>query len=115
MKEQISQPTNSNLTEITKLLDSGVKEDFVRAVELALHQVLMSLHVEEHLKQLSQQVREEQWYQNLENTWEIFLMANQLNYLFETNIKWLKQNTGFVQELEYLGKNLVKPRGCCCL
>ena len=71
MKQQISQPAKSNLTEITMLLDSGGKKDFIIAVELALGQVLSSLHVEEPLKELIQQVRQEQWYQNLESTWEI--------------------------------------------
>ena len=107
MKEQISQPTNSNLTEITKLLDSRVKKDFVRAVELALRQVLMSLHVEEHLKQLSQQVREEQWYQNLENTWEI------LNLQVRTR-EWQTLMNHLV-EIVYSSRSYCVRCGECCL
>jgi Fe-S-cluster containining protein len=107
MKQQISQPINSNLTEITKLLDSGGKEDFVRAVELALRQVLLSLHVEEQGKQLIQQLREEQWYQNLESTWEI------LNPQVRTR-EW-KTLMNHLVEIAYASRPYCVRCGECCL
>lgn len=107
MKQKISNPTNSNLAEITKLLDSGGKEDFVTAVELALRQVLLSLHVEKHFKQLIHQVREEQWYQNLESTWEI------LNPQVRTR-EW-KTLMNHLVEIAYGSRPYCVRCGECCL
>ncbi|MCG6918576.1 MAG: YkgJ family cysteine cluster protein [Deltaproteobacteria bacterium] len=107
MKQKISNPTNNNLTEITKLLDSGGKKDFVRAVELALRQVLLSLHVEEHFKQLIQLLREEHWYQNLEGTWEI------LNPQVRTR-EW-KILMNHLVEIAYASRPYCLRCGECCL
>ena len=107
MQQKIINPTNNDLTEITKLLDSGEKEDFVTAVELALRQVLLSLHVKEHFKQLIQQVREEQWYQNLEGTWEI------LNPQVRTR-EW-KTLMKHLVELGYASRPYCVRCGECCL
>jgi Fe-S-cluster containining protein len=107
MKQQISRPINSNLTEITQLLDSGGKEDFVRAVELALRQVLLSLHVEDHFKQLIQEVREEQWYQNLEGTWEI--LSPQVR-----SREW-KTLMNHLVEIAYASRPYCVRCGECCL
>ncbi len=71
MKPHIGQPANRDPEHIRQLLASGRKQDFAIAVELALRQVLSTLHVEEHFDQLIPQVRQERWYQNLESTWEI--------------------------------------------
>jgi Fe-S-cluster containining protein len=71
MKQQFRRPSSQDPEHIKQLLDAGEKQGFITAVELALHQVLSSLHVAEHYDRLIKQVKQERWYQNLENTWDI--------------------------------------------
>jgi Fe-S-cluster containining protein len=71
MKQHIYRPTTQDSERIKQLLDAGGKQEFIAAVELTLRLVLSSLHVEAHYDPLIVQIKQEPWYQNLENTWEI--------------------------------------------
>ena len=107
MKQQISHPATINLTEITQLLDSGRKEDFITAVELALRQVLLSLHVEGYFDHIIRKVRQETWYQYLEATWEI------LKPQVRTR-EWKTLMTHLV-EISYNSRPYCVRCGECCL
>ena len=107
MKQDVSQPINSNFTEITKLLDSGRREDFGTAVELALRQVLQSLHAEENFDKIIQQVRQKEWYQNLEGTWEILKP--------QVRTREWKTLMSHLVEISYTSRPYCVRCGECCL
>jgi Fe-S-cluster containining protein len=68
MKEYGYRPSTKH---IRQLLQSGGKQDFSSAAELALRHVLISVHVEENFDRLIEKVKQERWFQHLETTWEV--------------------------------------------
>jgi Fe-S-cluster containining protein len=69
--------------------------------------VLLSLHVEENFDKIIQQVRQEQWYQNLEGTWEV------LKPQVRTR-EWKTVMTHLV-EIAYSSRPYCVRCGECCL
>ena len=107
MKQNIYQPEDGDPARIKQLLDSGRKEDFDSAVELALRCVLSSLHAEEHFDPVIAEVRKQRWYRNLESIWEILKP--------QVRIRQWRQLMSHLVEIAYSSRPYCVRCGECCL